>query len=176
MNKRLTIMVLNARIQIETKDVPYKVNRDMPTFLSSYFKEERDWKNFCDSLDRRLRPYEDIKAVWMILGVVFTLFFLAIIVGIVLRFVLVDDEDLGLILTGSLFGGAFVIFSAYFFLMQALVVKPLSTMGQDVTAFCHETSAKWDSVEFEFQTSAKCSVYWDSDFDAWVEVVSTDPV
>lgn len=169
-------MVLDARIEIETKDVPYKVNRNMPTFLEPYFKEDQEWKNFCDSLDRRLRPYEEIKAVWMILGVVFTFFFLGIIVGIVLRFVLVDDEELGLILTGSLFGGAFLIFSAYFFLMQALVVKPLGKMGQDVMAFFHETSEKWDSIEFQFEVSSKCSVYWDADFDAWITVTSTDPV
>jgi hypothetical protein len=169
-------MVLNARIEIETKDVPYKVSRSMPTFLEAYFKEERDWTNFCDSLDRRLRPYEEIKAVWMIMGVVFTFLFLGIIVGIVLRFVLVDDEEMGLILTASLFGGAFLIFSAYFFLMQALVVKPLGNMGQDVMAFCQETSAKWDSIEFRFEVSSKCSVYWDSDFDAWITVTSTDAV
>lgn len=171
-----TPMVLNARIEIDTEDVPYKVNRTMPTFLDSYFKEEREWKNFCDSLDRRLRPYEEIKAVWMILGILFTLFLLGIIVGIVLRFVLVDDEQLGLILTGSLFAGAFFIFSAYFFLMQALVVKPLQNLGRDITSFCNETSDKWEAVEFQFEISGKCSVYWDSDFDAWINVTSTDAV
>lgn len=148
----------------------------MPTFLQPYFKEDRDWTNFCDSLDRRLRPYEEIKAAWMLLGVIFTFFFLGIIVGIVLRFVLVDDEEMGLILTASLFGAAFLVFSAYFFLMQALVVKPLGNLGQDLTAFCQETSAKWDRVDFQFEVSSKCSVYWDSDFDAWITVTSTDPV
>ena len=112
----------------------------------------------------------------MVLGVVFTILFLGIIVGIVLRFVLVDDEDLGLILTGSLFGGAFIIFTAYFFLMQALVVKPLDAMGDDVVEFCNETSAKWDTIEFEFQRSSKCSVYWDADFDAWINVTTTDAI
>ena len=169
-------MVLNARIDIETKDIPYKVNRTKPTFLEPYIKGERDWKNFCDSLDRRLRPYEEIKAIWIILGVIFTLLLLGIITGIVLRFVLVDDEELGLILTASLFAGAFIIFSAYFFLMQALVVKPLGIMATDVMSFCHETSEKWDNIEFQFETSSKCSVYWDSDFDAWITVTSKDPV
>ena len=169
-------MPLNARIEIETKEVPYKVNRKMPTFLDAYFHDQRDWTNFCDSLDRRLRPYAEIKAIWMILGVIFTFLFIGIVVGIVLRFVLVDDEDKGLILTASLFGGAFVIFSLYFFLMQMWVVKPLGSMGQDVMAFCQETSVKWDGIEFEFQVSNKCSVYWDSDFDAWINVTSTGPV
>ena len=169
-------MGLNARITIKTDELPYCVDRKMPSFLSSYFEEDRAWKNFCDSLDRRLRPFEEIKAAWMVLGVVFTILFLGIIVGIVLRFVLVDDEDLGLILTGSLFGGAFIIFTAYFFLMQALVVKPLDAMGNDVVEFCNETSAKWDTIEFEFQRSSKCSVYWDADFDAWINVTTTDAI
>ena len=168
--------MLSARIEIETDDVPYKVNRTMPTLLENYFMEERDWRNFCDSLDRRLTPYEEIKAVWMIIGIVFTVLLIGFIVGIVLRFVLVSDPHLGLILTGSLFGAAFFIFSAYFFLMQAMVVKPLSSMGEDVAIFCHETAAKWDSIEFRFEVSSKCSVYWDSDFNAWITVTSTDPV
>jgi hypothetical protein len=112
----------------------------------------------------------------MVLGVVFTLCSIGIIVGIVLRFVLVDDEDKGLILSASLFGSAFVVFSAYFFLMQALVINPLQTVGHDVTDFCHETSEKWEAISFEFEFSNKCSVYWDTDFDAWINVSSTNPV
>lgn len=166
----------NARIKIETKSVPYKVDRNMPSLLKDYFKEKRDWRNFCDSLDRRMRPFEDIKAMWMVLGIVFTLLSLGIIVGVILRFALVDDEDQGLILTASLFGGAFIVFSAYFFLMQALVVKPLQTLGQDLMAFCDETSEKWEAVDFQFEVSNTCSVYWDADFDAWINVTTTDAV
>lgn len=169
-------MGLNARINIRTDEVPYRVDRKMPTFLDEYFPTEQDWLNFCDSLDRRLRPFEEIKAVWMILGVVFTFFFLGIIAGIVIRIVLVDDEDAGLIVTGALFAAAFFIFTAYFFLMQALVVRPMDAMGADVSAFCHETASKWESVNFQFQRSSKCSVYWDADFHAWINVTSEDPI
>jgi membrane-anchored glycerophosphoryl diester phosphodiesterase (GDPDase) len=169
-------MTLNARIMIETDSVPYKVNRTMPTMLAPYFRGDRDWRNFCDSLDHRLRPFEEIKAMWMLLGVLFTLLSLGIIVGIVLRFVLVDDKDKGLIISGSLFAGAFVVFSAYFCLMQASVVKPLQTLGEDLIDFCNETSEKWETINFEFETSSKCSVYWDADFDAWINVTTTDAV
>eukprot|EP00934_Nitzschia_sp_Nitz4_P005496 Nitzschia sp. Nitz4//scaffold365_size14809//13653//14177//NITZ4_008915-RA/size14809-processed-gene-0.1-mRNA-1//1//CDS//3329549292//5486//frame0 len=169
-------MVLNARIEIKTDKLPYKVERKMPSFLEPYFPEDRDWRNFCDSVDRRLRPFEEIKAVWMILGVVFTFLFIGIIVGIVLRVVLVDDDHTALLVTGSLCGAAFLIFTAYFFLMEALVVRPLDAMGANVTDFCHLTAEKWDTVEFQFERSSKCSVYWDADFNAWINVTSMDSV
>ena len=138
--------------------------------LEAYYVEDQSWKNFCDSLDRRLQPFEEIKAVWMILGVVFVLLILALIAGVICRFILVDDEELGLILTGVIFAAIFLIFSAYFFLMQGLVVKPLDAMGEDITQFCEEMSSQWEGVEFLFERSGKCSVYWDADFDAWINV------
>jgi hypothetical protein len=168
--------MLKPRIDVETDEIPYKVDRKMPTMLEKYFPEKRDWKNFCDNLDRRLRPYEEIKAAWMVIGVVFTLLVLGVIAGIICRFLLVDDDDVGLILIGSLFGGAFLVFTAYFFLMHYLVVRPLDDLGQDVNQFCEKTTSEWDNVELRFERSKSCSVFWDSDFKAWIDVVSEDTV
>jgi hypothetical protein len=170
--------MLNARIDIETKESPYKVNRSMPTMLQPYFTPmgEEDYQELCDKLDQLLEPFEEIKAVWMILGIVFTILFLGIIVGIILRFVLVDDADLGLILAASLFGAAFFIFTAYFFLMHLFVVKPLDLLALEINVFCEETARKWEGVELRFERSKSCSVFWDADFQAWINVTSTDAV
>lgn len=170
-------MVLHTRIEIDTKQMPYKVKRTMPPGLDGYFKEARDWKNFCDSFDRRLRPYAEINAKKMILSLVFAFLSVGVTVGVVLRFVLVGDDRLGLILTGSLFAAAFFIFTIQFFLTQALIVKPSENLGIDITSFCNETSDKWENVQFQYQVAYKCTVFfWKSEMDAWINVTATDPV
>lgn len=171
-------MVLQTRIEIDTRQNPFKVMRTMPTGLDRYcFKEQREWKNFCDSFDRRLRPYQEIKRKQMLLTIVFAFFSLGIMVGIILRFFLVDDDQLGLILTGSMFAGAFLIFTAQFFLTQALIVKPLENLGIDITAFCNDSSDKWENVQFQYQVVNKCTIFfWKSEMDAWILVTAADPV
>ena len=167
--------MLNARIEFQTEELPYKVKREMPSLLEPYFKEDSEWMVFCDRLDLLLQPYEDIKASFMVVGVCFVCLCLGVIAGLICRFLIVDDEDVGLILSASIFAGMFVIFTCYFFLMQLWVVRPLDALSQDMDAYCNEIAAKWPSVEFQFQRSKKCSIYWDSDFDAWINVTDSEP-
>lgn len=168
--------MLNARIEIETEKIPYKIKRKMPSFLDPYFAENIQWIMFCDNLDHRLRPYEDVKAAWTTLGVAFTLLLIGVVAGIICCFVVVEGSELTSVLLGSLFGGMVVIVCAYFCLMQALVIKPLKILGQSIEEYCEKISSKWDNVEFHFERSGKCSVYWDSDFQAWINVISSDAV
>ncbi len=113
----------------------------------------------------------------MILSVIFSFLSLGIMVGIVLRFVLVHDDKLGLILTGSLFAGAFLIFTAQFFLTQALIVKPIENLEIDIISFCNDTSDKWDNVQFLYQVANRCTIFfWKFEMNAWIIVTATDPV
>jgi hypothetical protein len=168
--------MLNARIEIDTEKIPYKIKRKMPSFLDPYFEEKIQWIIFCDNLDHRLRPYEDIKAAWTMIGAVFTLLLMGLIAGIICSFVVVEDPELASILSGSLFGALCVVFSSYFCLMQIYVMKPLKVLGQSIEEYCEKIASKWDMVEFHFERSSKCSVYWDSDFQAWINVISSDAV
>jgi len=171
-------MTLSARIYIDSDTVPYKVKRRMPTMLAPYFPGDRDWTNFCDSLDRRLRPFEEIKARWIVLGVLFTVAMIGVLVGIFIRFRLpvVEESDLEIIVSSSLAGSTFLAFTLYYFFMQAWVIHPLKDLGDDLTKFCQELSEKWEMVEFEFQQSPRCTVYWDSNFDARINITVSEPV
>jgi hypothetical protein len=121
--------MLNTRIEIETKEFPYKINRKKPTFLESYFEENIEWIIFCDNLDHRLQKFPEIKAKWMILGVVFTLFIIGIVIGIALRYTIVKDDEIRLILSRFLFGGGFIVVTTYLCLIQKLVIKPLDRVS-----------------------------------------------
>ena len=168
--------MLNSRIEIDTSKLPFKINRKMPTFLEPYFQERIQWIIFCDNIDVKLEPYEGIKAAWTIIGAIFTLILIGLIAGIAVRFTLVDDANLGNILTGALFGGLVVTFGVYFCLMQAFVMSPLKKLAQSTEEYCDKIAAKSDTVDFKFQRSSKAAIYWDSDFKAWINVVSTDAV
>jgi hypothetical protein len=168
--------MLNARIEFQTDELPYKVKRKMPSLLQPYFTEEDDWMIFCDQLDKRLRPYEEIKASWMILGVAFVILLLGLMAGIFCRFFVVDDDHVGLILSGSLFGGVFVVFTGYFFLMHLWVVKPLDVLSQEINEYCKKIATTWANVEFRFERSKSCSIFWDSDFSAWINILASEPV
>ncbi|KAL3939760.1 MAG: hypothetical protein SGBAC_005563 [Bacillariaceae sp.] len=168
--------MLNSRIEIDTSKLPYKINRKMPTFLEPYFQERIQWIIFCDNIDVKLEPYEGIKAKWMVIGAIFTLVLIGLIAGIVVRFTVIDDPDLQTVLTGALFGGLFLAFVVYFCLMQVFVMSPLKKLGQSTEEYCDKIAAKWDSVDFKFQRSKKLAIYWDSDFKAWINVVSSDAV
>lgn len=173
-----TSNMLNARIEIDTSKLPYKINRKMPTFLEPYFQERIQWIIFCDNIDVKLEPYEGIKAAWMVIGALFTLVLIGLIAGIVVRFTVIDDEDqkLGNVLSGALFGGLVVSFAVYFCLMQVFVLIPLKKLAQSTEDYCEKVATKWDNVDFKFQRSSKWAIYWDSDFKAWINVVSSDAV
>jgi hypothetical protein len=64
----VTATMLNARIEIVTSRSPYKVNRRMPTILDQYLTGKNDWMIFCDRIDAMLVVFEEVKAVWMVLG------------------------------------------------------------------------------------------------------------
>ena len=168
--------MLNARIEIDTATIPYKIKRVKPSFLNPYFTENIEWIIFCDNIDYRIKSYEEIKAAWMIIGAVFTLLLIGLIVGIICRFILVDDPDLGLVLSGSLFGGLVVLFVAYFCLMKVFVIQRLDLLAQSIDEYCQNTAKQWENVEFRFERSKKSSIYWDSDFNAWINVISSDAV
>ena len=145
--------------------------------LTELFPGDRDWVNFCDSLDRRLRPYDEIKDRWKSLSYAFLCCTLCLIVGIVLRFVLVENEDTRFYVTCALFGSTFLVYSVYFFLMQALVVKPRQDLRGDLMDFCDDLSKKFEPVMFQFEVSGRwCTIFMDSDFSALIHVTSTDPM
>ena len=170
-------MTLSAKIHIQTDSIPYTVYRRMPPVLTELFPGDRDWVNFCDSLDRRLRPYDEIKDRWKSLSYAFLCCTLCLIVGIVLRFVLVENEDTRFYVTCALFGSTFLVYSAYFFLMQALVVKPRQDLRGDLMDFCDDLSKKFEPVMFQFEVSGRwCTIFMDSDFSALIHVTSTDPM
>eukprot|EP00980_Cylindrotheca_fusiformis_P029543 scaffold23505_cov119-Cylindrotheca_fusiformis.AAC.2 len=97
--------MLNARVEIDTEKIPYKVKRKMPSFLDPYFEEHIQWIIFCDNLDHRLRPYEHIKAAWTIIGAIFTLLLIGFVVGIFCSILVVDDPGQSSVLAVSLAGG-----------------------------------------------------------------------
>jgi hypothetical protein len=171
--------MLNARIGIDTSGSPYKVNRKRSTILDPFFPGKNDWFVFCERMDQMLRSYEEIKAVWMILGVLSTVLLLGIVVGIIVSFVLLKDDQKDLLGTvaGCLFAALFVVFAGYFFFMNQWVVKPLNEFADKVNNYCAEIAEKNDNkVEFRFETSRKCTIFWDSDFKAWIDVTSSEPV
>jgi hypothetical protein len=112
----------------------------------------------------------------MVLGVAFVFLLLGLIAGLLCGFFVVDDDHVGLILSGALFGGVFVVFTGYFFLMHMWVVKPLDELSQEINEYCEEVAKKWPNVEFRFERSKSCSIFWDSDFNAWINVFASEPV
>jgi hypothetical protein len=168
--------MLNSRIEIDTSEIPYKINRTMPTFLEPYFQERIQWIIFCDNIDVKLKPYENIKAVWTVIGASFSLVLIGLIVGVVLLFTGIIGDGNKNILTGSLFGGIVVAFCIYLCLMQIFVMSPLKKLADSTEEYCDKIASKWDNVDFKFQRSSKLTIYWDSDFKAWINVVSSDAV
>lgn len=178
--------MLNARIEIDTKTTPYRVRRGerrgQPSLLDPYFKDKNDWMIFCDRIDLLLDGrggLEEIKATWMLLGVVTTILLLGMVVGIICTFMLVDrTEDSGLLL-GCLFGGTFMIFAIYLYLMQMLVVDQLHAFARKVDEYCAELAKKkaQNAVQFRFQRNGnKCTLFFDRDFQVWIDVSTLDPV
>jgi hypothetical protein len=169
--------MLNTRIEIDTIGSPYKINRKRSAMLDPYFKGKNDWFIFCERIDQLLQTFEEIKATWMVLGVISTLLLFTLVVGIILTFVLVDEQTLLGILAGCLFGACFLIFASYLCLMDTCVVKPLNEFSRRVDEYCAEIASKNDDkIEFHFDRSRKCKLFWDSDFKVWIDVTSTDPV
>jgi hypothetical protein len=172
--------MLNARIEIVTTSSPYKVNRRMPTILDQYLTGKNDWMIFCDHIDTVLIIFEEIKAVWLILAVISTIICLGLVVGIICAFILVGDDNQHLlsILLGCLFGTCIVVIASNLYLTQRFVVRPLDEFALQVDTYCAEIAETKTSeeVEFRFERSRKCSLFWDSDFKAWINVTTSNPV
>eukprot|EP00980_Cylindrotheca_fusiformis_P011462 scaffold2659_cov107-Cylindrotheca_fusiformis.AAC.5 len=147
--------MLNARVEIDTEKIPYKVKRKMPSFLDPYFEEHIQWITFCDNLDHRLRPYEHIKAAWTIIGAIFTLLLIGFIVGIFCSILVVDDPGQSSVLAVSLAGGLVATSCVYLCLMQLYVIRPLKVLGQSIEEYCETVGSKWETVEFHFERSSK---------------------
>jgi hypothetical protein len=146
--------------------------------LDPYFRGKNDWFIFCERIDQLLTRFEEIKAAWMVLGVVSTLLLLALSAGVIVTFVLVEDQNLLGVLAGCLFGACFLVFASYFCLMDTIVMKPLNEFGRQVDEYCAETvaSKNENKVQFHFDRSRKCQLFWDADFKVWIDVTSADPV
>mmetsp|Transcript_20540 Transcript_20540/g.33022 ORF Transcript_20540/g.33022 Transcript_20540/m.33022 type:complete len:175 (-) Transcript_20540:376-900(-) len=169
--------MLNTRIEIDTSDSPYKVNRKRPAILDPYFIGKNDWFIFCERIDHFLQKFEEIKAAWMVLGVMASLLMIGVIVGIICTFVLVEEKDLLAILAGLMFGACFFVFAGYFCFMDLYVVRPLDDFAKKMDEYCSEISAQSDNkVAFRFGRSRKCTIFWDADFKAWIDVSTSEPV
>ena len=170
--------MLNSRIEIDTKTSPYKIVRNRPAFLDSYFPGKNDWFIFCERIDGMLAEFEEIKAMWTVLGVVCTFLLLGCIIGVVCAFALIrDDNNLLGIVAGCLFAALFIIFAWYFFMMKQCVLRPLDNFAQKIDDYCAEISKKNDDkVKFSFDRSRKCTLFWDSDFKVWIDVSTAEAV
>ncbi len=169
--------MLNARIAIDTTQSPYKVNRTRPTFLDTCFSGQNDWFIFCERIDGMLIVFEEIKAAWMVLGVVFTILLLCFLVGIIILFLLVDDNELLGILAGSLFAALLIVLVGYYCLMDRWVLRPLANFADKVDKYCAEISEKNDKkVTFQFERSRNWKLFWDADFKVWIDVSTSDAV
>jgi hypothetical protein len=169
--------MLNTRIEIDTTKSPYKVHRKRPAFLDPYFQGKNDWFIFCERIDGFLVQFEEIKAAWMVLGVICTILLLGLVVGIIVSFVVVKEKNLLGILSGCLFAGLFVVFVGYFFLMDRWVLRPLDAFAKSVDDYCGEVSEKNDDkVHFRFDRSRKCALFWDSDFKVWIDVSTSEAI
>lgn len=124
---------------------------------------------------------EEIKAAWMILGVVTTILLFGFVAGIITTVVVVDDDGgkTSPIVLGCLLAGLFTVFTMYFFLMQKLVVDGLRDFTRRIDEYCAEISEQKSNnvVTFRFQMNVnRCRLYWDRDFQCWVEVSTADPI
>jgi membrane-anchored glycerophosphoryl diester phosphodiesterase (GDPDase) len=170
--------MLNTRIDIDTKQTPYKINRKRPAFLDPCFPGKNDWFIFCERIDGMMLDFEEIKAVWLLLGVVCTFLLLGIIIGIICVFVLLnDDSDMLGIAAACLFAALFFVFALYFFLMRVFVLRPLDNFAQEIDDYCAEVAKKKnDKAKFIFDRSRKCTLFWGSDFKVWIDVSTSEAV
>ena len=161
-------IMLNTRIEIDTKSSPYKIHRQRPAFLDPYFAADKNsWFIFCERIDSLLaQQLEEIKAAWLVLGVVCTILLLGLIVGIVVSFVVVDDKETLGIAAGCLFAGLVVVFGGYFFLMSRWVLRPLDAFAQSVDEYCAGVSEK---------NGNKIHIC-DSDFKVWIDVSTSEAI
>lgn len=183
-------VMINARIDIDTSSSPYKVQRrawdgQPPALLRQYLNDKNDWMIFCDRIDLLLDSrggLEEIKAVWMILGVITTVLLLGIIAGIICTIVLIDRQEDGgtlSIILGCLLAGLFLVFAIYFYLMKRLVVDQLRAFALKIDTYCAEIAEKKsnNAVTFRFAMNVnKCKLYWDRDFQCWIDVSTSDPI
>jgi len=155
---------------------PYKVDREVPSILQKHFENRIRWITFCGNLDRMILPVEEIKSIWMVLGILFSILGLFAIAGIICRYFIIDDDKIGVILTASLFGALFLIFTGYFFLMQCCVISRLDALSMEINEYLQEVTEKWTDIDMHFQRSKSWSIIWDADFKAWIDITSTGPV
>mmetsp|Transcript_24787 Transcript_24787/g.58813 ORF Transcript_24787/g.58813 Transcript_24787/m.58813 type:complete len:206 (-) Transcript_24787:638-1255(-) len=180
--------MINTRIEVDTSSSPFKVKRNEwegggrpPALLQPYLSGKNDWLIFCDRIDLFLDSrggLEEIKAIWMILGVITTILLVGIVAGIIVTAVIVKGTTLPIVM-GCLLAGLFVVFVIYFILMQKLVVKSLRDFAKRVDEYCAEVSQEKsnNAVTFRFQMNVnKCKLYWDRDFKCWIDVSTMDPI
>lgn len=170
-----------AIVTIYTDKTPYILERSKrPSTLKTSILSEKDWNDFCDKFDKKLQPIEETMALLKVVTVGLLLFYLLTTVGLVIRYLLVDDQisdTMGLIVSICLFVTYLSLFGFHALFIFVIIVKRLQEGNASLDTLCQELSESTSAhttapIEFKFRHSLIRNVVWSDTYRGQVEIAA----
>lgn len=160
------------RVDIDTRNSPYKIDRDFPSPLNNKL-QTIDWTILCDCVDFYAKDLEYEMAKRKVMAVVFTLLYIGVALGVILGALLVDDKGKrNTIIYSMLATDAVVILTNLIFLRQSMV--NLNATGEQIQIKCDEASGKCENVSMMFLRNKNISIACSDALQATIEITVTD--